>query len=449
MTHAMSGRDHHSFVLQTLSPVQVTGVPPSDHPVPEYRPAPADQQGNPSPAGRNDGAGAGPRVLLVAPQPFFALRGTPMNVKQMATVLGEAGYRVHLATFAMGEPVEIPGVHHHRAMPIPGAEDVPIGFSGSKLVNDAALALLVTRLLLTYRFALAHAVEESVFFTLPLARIRRVPVIFDLDSSISEQLEYSGSIRNQRVLRTVRALEKAALRRSSLALTVCLSLTEKVRELAPATPIAQIEDCPQPGAARPPDLVRVDALRAEWNPERRPLAVYTGNFAPYQGLDLLFGSLKYTREVCPDFRLLVVGGSDEEIARTRTALALDGVADLVVFTGRQPPEDMADYLALGDTLVSPRSEGTNTPLKLYDYMAAGKPIVATALPTHTQVLDDTTAILVEPNPESYGRALGRALGDVRSYHDLGVAAQDRVNREYSREAFARKLLEAYRRLLAG
>src|SRR5690606_16162950 len=79
MTPAMSGRDLPSFVLQTLSPVQVTGVPPSDHPVPEYRPAPADQQGNPSPAGRNDGAGAGPRVLLVAPQPFFALRGTPMN----------------------------------------------------------------------------------------------------------------------------------------------------------------------------------------------------------------------------------------------------------------------------------------------------------------------------------------------------------------------------------
>lgn len=445
----MSGLDIHSPVRHGLSPVQATRVPPADAQTGEDWSSPPAERDDPSSGGKDERSRSAPRVLLVAPQPFFALRGTPMNVKQMATVLGESGYRVHLATFAMGDPVQIPGVRHHRAMPVPGAAEVPIGFSGSKLVNDAALALLVTRLLFTYRFALAHAVEESVFFTLPMARARKVPVIFDLDSSISEQLEYSGSIRSKRVIQTVRSLERAALRHSSLALTVCLSLTEKVRELAPTTPIAQIEDCPQPGASRPPDPARVAELRAEWNPERRPLAVYTGNFAPYQGLDLLFGSLKHTRELCPDFRLLVVGGSNEEIARTRTALALDGVADLVVFTGRQPPEDMADYLALADTLVSPRSEGTNTPLKLYDYMSTGRPIVATALPTHTQVLDETTAILVDPNPEAYGRALGAVLSDPGSFEPLGVASQARVNQEYSREAFARKLLDAYRRVLMG
>jgi glycosyltransferase involved in cell wall biosynthesis len=370
-----------------------------------------------------------------------------MNVRQMAGVLGRAGYEVHLATFAPGEPVSIPGVRHHRAMHIPGLHDVPIGFSRTKVLHDAALALLVTRLLLTRRFDVAHAVEESVFFTLPLARARGIPVIFDLDSSMSDQLAYSGVLRSRTMVRWVRRLESAALRKSSLAITVCTALSDAVRELSPATPIAQIEDSPQEGASREPVPERVRELRERWNPEGRPLAVYTGNFAPYQGLSLLFNSLQHARESCPRMRLLVVGGTAEEITRTRTHLAMRGVSDVVAFAGRQPPEDMAEYLAVGDAVVSPRSEGTNTPLKLYDYMASGKPIVATNLPTHTQVLDDDTAVLAAPDPESFGEALGAVLSDPDDYRARGLAAKERVRSEYSREAFERKLLAAYRRVL--
>src|SRR5690606_2647359 len=202
MTHAMSdGGGWHSFPPSMATSAQTarshkrveSTLAPPDAPAQHPR-APRSKHGTPVTGHR----AAGPRILLVAPQPFFSLRGTPMNVKQMAAVLGQAGYRVHLATFAPGEPVSIPGVRHHRALAIPGVSQVPIGFSGSKVIHDAALALLVTRLLLRYRFALAHAVEESVFFTLPLARARKVPVIFDLDSSISDQLSYGGNIRHPR-----------------------------------------------------------------------------------------------------------------------------------------------------------------------------------------------------------------------------------------------------------
>lgn len=391
--------------------------------------------------------GHGKRVLLVAPQPFFTLRGTPMNVRRMASVLGKAGYEVHLATFAPGDAVAIPGVTHHRAIHIPGLSEVPIGFSVSKVLHDAALALLVTRLLLTRRFHLAHAVEESVFFTLPLARARGTPVIFDLDSSMSDQLSYSGILRNRTMVRLVRALEAAALRRSTLAITVCTALSDTVRELSPATRIAQIEDSPQDGASRAPVPRRLAELRRVWNPEARPMAVYTGNFASYQGLSLLFEALPYARQVCPSMRLLIVGGTPEEIRRTQRYLESLGVHELVKFAGRQPPEDMSEYLALGDAVVSPRSEGTNTPLKLYDYMASGRPIVATRLPTHTQVLDSRSAALAAPDPKSFGEKLGHVLAEPERYSARGRAAQDIVRAEYSAEAFERKLLAAYRSVL--
>src|SRR5690606_110765 len=140
-----------------------------------------------------------------------------------------------------------------------------------------------------------------------------------------------------------------------------------------------------------------------------------GNFAAYQGLSLLFQSITHARDACPNMRLLIVGGTPAEIARTRTYLALRGLADVVSFAGRQSPDDMAEFLALGDALGSPRWEGTNTPLKRYDYMAAGRPIVATDLPTHRQVLDSGTAVLAEPEPEAFGQALGRVLADPEAF----------------------------------
>src|SRR5690606_24836264 len=109
MTHAMSGR---------ASPTAITDrVSLSSSPVPRverearvpthsegYMPGP--RSASAVRAGRHL-PGHGKRVLLVAPQPFFTLRGTPMNVRRMASVLGKAGYEVHLATFAPGDAVAI------------------------------------------------------------------------------------------------------------------------------------------------------------------------------------------------------------------------------------------------------------------------------------------------------------------------------------------------------
>ena len=385
-------------------------------------------------------AAAGARVLLVAPQPFFELRGTPLNVLQMLQVLCAAGYEVHLVTFAGGSPVEVPGLRHHRAPRVPWARSVPIGFSARKVANDVALALRVAQLVLTRRFQMVHAVEESVFFALPLASLRGIPVIYDLDSCLSDQLSYGGTLRNPLLLRAVRLLERAALRRARLALTVCQALTDVVRELAPGVTIAQIEDCPQESPPHPPT---VDRLRAEYNPERRPLAVYTGNFAAYQGLDLLYDALPALAATCPEARVLLVGGTAQEVAEARLQLARRGTAHQVIFAGQQPPERMVDFLALADALVSPRREGTNTPLKIYGYMESGIPIVATRLPTHLQVLDEASAMLAAPEPAAFGHALGQVLAQPDTYQARGAEARARVRRDYSRDAFARKLLDAY------
>jgi len=82
---------------------------------------------------------------------------------------------------------------------------------------------------------------------------------------------------------------------------------------------------------------------------------------------------------------------------------------------------MPAYLAASDVLVSPRSRGTNTPLKIYQYLRSGKAIVATRLLTHTQVLSDETAILTEASPEGFARGILDALGDPVHAAQIGPA----------------------------
>ena len=77
-------------------------------------------------------------------------------------------------------------------------------------------------------------------------------------------------------------------------------------------------------------------------------------------------------------------------------VGIDVVENCVGEPHQRPAEEIPAFLDAADVLVSPRSLGTNTPLKIYQYLRSGRPIVATRLLTHTQVLDDEVAILTEP-----------------------------------------------------
>jgi len=98
---------------------------------------------------------------------------------------------------------------------------------------------------------------------------------------------------------------------------------------------------------------------------------------------------------------------------------------------------------MGSMLVSPRLHGGNTPLKLFSYMWSAIPIVATDLPTHTQVLDAQSAVLCQPVPGEMASAILGVLDDPARFASMGARARARVARDYSREAFRRKLLAAY------
>ena len=214
-------------------------------------------------------AGTSNRVLLVAPQPFFSIAGTPLNISNMCKVLTGLGYEIHLATLPMGRDLVMPGLIYHRVARIPGLDEVPIGFSFAKLAYDALLAIETFRLLRRQRFAAVHAIEDAAFFAAPIARWFRAPVVVDLDSDICGQLLGNGSRLVRALAVLARPLRRSALRRSTCAITVAGELTRLVRVESPGTPVFEIKDVPGDDLMRPADPEAVERLRRELGLPRR------------------------------------------------------------------------------------------------------------------------------------------------------------------------------------
>ena len=155
--------------------------------------------------------------------------------------------------------------------------------------------------------------------------------------------------------------------------------------------------------------------------DRRPVIVYAGHLYAWKGVDVLLEALRELGDV----RGLIVGGYEKEpdLARLREQAARLGIADRVTFTGLVAPPAVAGHLRAGSVLVLPNpasaiSTRFTSPLKLFEYMAAGRPIVASDLPSIREVLrHEQNALLVEPGDAAALAAGVRRLLDDRPLAD--------------------------------
>ena len=380
----------------------------------------------------------GLRILLLAPQPFFQERGTPIAVRAVVETLCASGHRVDLLTYAEGEDVEISGCTLHRIPRVPGTRGIRPGFSGKKLVSDGLLFRRAWRLVRAHRYDVVHAVEEAAFIALLIRSVLGVPYIYDMDSSLAQQL-----LDRYRWLRpwaaVLSAAEQRAVRGSSGIIAVCRSLEELAQTYAPATPIARIEDVAMlddEPTHEPERLSEVVGHQGE-------IVLYVGNLEPYQGIDLLLDGFAHAARHEVGARLVIIGGAPVHITKYTAHAVRLGIAERVHLLGPRPLQQLGAYLRQADVLVSPRISGTNTPMKIFSYLASGRAVLATRLLTHTQVLDEEIALLVDPEPTALGEGLVRLLRDETLRHRLGALAQARVWNEYTRGAFERKLNDFY------
>ena len=388
------------------------------------------------------------RLLFIAPQPFFRERGTPIRTLHQLEELSRMGHEADVVCYPFGENIHIPGVRIFRTIRLPGIQDIGIGPSLAKFPMDFLLFLKAFWLCLWNRYDAIQAVEESVFFAVFLKKLFRCRLVYNMDSYLSEQLEFSGFVSSRWILSIVRWFERSAMRNAAYVVTVGPVLSEVVRRSAPDTGILQLEDAPLESHFReaPEEAQR---LREEFHLGNSKVCVYTGNFERYQGVDILVRAAGIVAHERPDVWIVFVGGTSSQVAAMRHLAAQVKAETVCLFLGRRPTHEMSAFMTLADVLITPRNRGTNPPMKIYAYMQSGRPIVSTNVPTHTQILDDQTAFLVNTDPESLAKGILDVLGNSDKARTVALAARERVEQKYSLLKFREKVRAAYTSLFSG
>lgn len=382
------------------------------------------------------------KVLMVAPQPFFEPRGTPISVYQRLHGLSELGYEVDVVTYHVGNDVNIPGVTIHRSPAIPFIKKVKIGPSLAKIPLDFMVLLMTIWKLLTQRYDVIHSHEEAAFFCVPLSKLFGTPHLYDMHSSLPKQLANFNFGNRWPFVQIFEMLENWVLRTCDVVLTIGSDLEDYVLFVNRQANHIRIENIAVHNAATAEDESMAD-LKEQLQLNGRIPIVYTGTFESYQGLDMLFESAKTVVVHEPNVRYVMVGGKPEQVAAWQTAVDEMGLSDYVIFTGIVSLEASLKYLDLADILVSPRTEGLSVPLKIYSYLHSGKPTVATNILAHTQILDDETAVLVKPNAAAYAAGIIHLIDNPAKAQEIGIAARTYAEQEFSKEGYVTKLEKAY------
>lgn len=375
------------------------------------------------------------RILFLAPEPFFVPRGTPIAVRAALEGLSAQGHAIDLLTYHAGDDIAIDNVRHVRARRPPLVRDVPIGPSWQKIGCDLFMIAAAFKMARTGKYDLVHAVEEAVFMARAIRRCYGVPYVYDMDSHMSRQLAAKSRLLAPAAWLFDR-LERGAIARSTGVLAVCPALVEVALESHPQRNVTLLPDVP---------LTDPHATNGTCDlPETTgTLLLYVGNLEAYQGIDLMIEAFRRVIDAGTDATLLVVGGEPAHVdhyRKTAGALCDQGKLRLI---GPRPIEQLGAILRRADVLLSPRTVGQNTPMKIYSYLDSGKAVLATRLSTHTQVLDDRVASLVDANPDDMAAGMLRLIRDPDLRRELGERGQAYVRSEFSETAFRRRLAQFY------
>jgi glycosyltransferase involved in cell wall biosynthesis len=382
------------------------------------------------------------KVLFISSSPFFQWRGTPIRVGFNLLALAESGRAVDLLTVPLGEERAIPGVRIVRVPNFFFVRDIPIGPSLAKAGFDVILFFAALGLALRHRYGVIHCLEDTGPIGVVVARLTGSKVVFEKHSDPSSYK--MGFLRNLVMWLYGRA-ERFSVRHADAVIGTGRGLADQMSKIRGGRGVYHIFDIPSSLVQSDPKAAAKIREDLKKSPGER-LVTYVGSFAVYQGIDIMFRAMIEVAARHREARLVIVGGIPEEIAGRKQWLREHGIEGSVTFVGKVPPDRLPDYLAASDVLLSPRQAGVNTPLKVLDYLKAGRAIVATDTVSNRMILDEDTALLVEAGVSGFAEGICRVLADEELRANLGERGSKLLEEKYSFQEYARRLGECYRSL---
>jgi len=358
------------------------------------------------------------RVALVVAGPFPAFRGSQVLVGHVADGLRSRGHTVELVTYGA------------RLANRPGP-------SARRVALDAWLLVRLVGRIVRERIDVIHVHNyEAAIAGLVAARLTGRPLVYHGHCALADELPtYTASPRLRRIAAAAgRFLDEHVPKRADFCITVTDALSARLRGVGVrADALACIEPVAAPGELRPVAV-----------PSGEPLVCYAGNLDGYQNLAFLLDAFRRIRDVEPRARLVLVTHADAQAQVAR--LVAGGSTDGVEIVHAASYDEVRARLADAAVAVSPRSERSGFPIKLLNYMAEGKAIVASAGSAKGLVDGLNARVVADGDAGAFASAVVGLLRDRAARERLGRTARASVDNPVLWESVLDRIEAVYHRV---
>ena len=359
------------------------------------------------------------RVCVVAACPFPLPRGTPVRILRLAEALADRGHDVHVATYHLGSGAVSPKLTVHRIPEVRWYQKLGPGPTVGKLLRvDPKLARLLRGLLKSERFDVIHAHHYEGLLVSAAARIGTgVPIVYDAHTLLMSELPYYRLGLPAPVVRTLGRWGDAWMPRLADH-TVCVTQTihdrlvddagldpGRVSVVANGVEVEHFD----------PDAVTAPAEHAG------PRVIFTGNLAEYQGIDHLLQAFRHVRSRVADATLVIATDSPfdpyEALARQL------GIREHIEIVSSPTFADLPRLLVAADVAVNPRTDCDGVPVKLLNYMGAGRAVVSFDTSAPGVVHDQTGWLAKSGDDAALAEGIVALLRDPARAAAIGQAAR--------------------------
>jgi 1,2-diacylglycerol 3-alpha-glucosyltransferase len=316
---------------------------------------------------------------MVAACPFPANHGSAASIREMSDTLVDLGHEIHIVTYPFGqEDIHVRRAKVHRTEPFRPETNAKVGPSSEKFSLDFQLLRLLCRVIRTENIDIIHAHNyEGALIGIMAKWLTRRPLLYNAVNLMSDELAGYNFIRPAWL---AHGLARCLDWFTPIFPDHITAVSPELRQwfLENGVRAAKVDMVP---AGIEPDLFdHAEPLkfREQYQLDGRPVVMYTGVLNAFQRIDYLLAAFAVALRERPDALLLVVSplvSEPHERAQRRLAQEL-GIAESVIWISPHPLKDLPSYLALADVAVVPRPECPGHPVKLLNYMLAGRPIVS-------------------------------------------------------------------------
>ena len=380
---------------------------------------------------------------MIAPTSFFADRGCHVQIYEQIRSLQKLGNKVCICTYHIGN--NLPGIDIRRIQNFPWYKKLEAGPSLHKIYLDFFLLLKSLFVAWQIKPDIIHGhLHEGAAIGYAVSRILRVPLLFDLQGSLTGELTAHKFLSEQGIFfRLFYKAEKIIDNLADVVVTQSTDMLEELKDKFGVKDVCLTFDGVNTDDFRP--MAKSAILKRKLEiPDDKKVVVYLGILSKYQGVDCFLEAMPKVLNKRKNVCFLIMGYPD--IEKYKKMAETLGVLKDCRFTGRIDYKTAPEYLNLGDIAVGPKLGLTEADGKIYNYMACGLPIVASDTPVHREILDDTALYVKPADGAALAEGLLRLLNDQALAKELGTRARQRVVEKFTWDNVAERLVSCYNKI---